>query len=100
MAFATYALSTSMCAGALDAAETIGGESCGIARGNLTQAPRGGRARLRLTRRRAFYGPKIDMHMTDSLGRSGNRHRQLDYSMPRRFELTYTGADNAEHTPV
>ncbi len=49
----------------------------------------------------AFYGPKIDMHMTDSLGRSWQLGTvQLDYSMPARFELSYTGADNAEHTPV
>jgi len=49
----------------------------------------------------AFYGPKIDLHVTDSLGRSWQLGTvQLDYSMPARFELTYTGADNAEHTPV
>ncbi|MDQ6776421.1 MAG: threonine--tRNA ligase [Actinomycetota bacterium] len=49
----------------------------------------------------AFYGPKIDLHMTDSLGRSWQLGTvQLDYNMPKRFELTYTGADNAEHTPV
>jgi threonyl-tRNA synthetase len=49
----------------------------------------------------AFYGPKIDMHMTDSLGRSWQLGTvQLDYSMPDRFGLTYTGADNQEHTPV
>ncbi len=49
----------------------------------------------------AFYGPKIDMHVTDSLGRSWQLGTvQLDYSMPARFELSYTGADNAEHTPV
>ena len=49
----------------------------------------------------AFYGPKIDMHMTDSLGRSWQLGTvQLDYSMPARFGLTYTGADNQEHTPV
>jgi threonyl-tRNA synthetase len=49
----------------------------------------------------AFYGPKIDMHMTDSLGRSWQLGTvQLDYSMPERFDLTYTGADNNEHTPV
>jgi threonyl-tRNA synthetase len=48
-----------------------------------------------------FYGPKIDIHMTDSLGRSWQLGTvQLDYNMPRRFGLTYTGADNAEHTPV
>jgi threonyl-tRNA synthetase len=49
----------------------------------------------------AFYGPKIDMHMTDSLGRSWQLGTvQLDYNMPARFELVYTGADNAEHRPV
>ncbi len=49
----------------------------------------------------AFYGPKIDMHMTDSLGRSWQLGTvQLDYNMPERFELSYTGADNAEHQPV
>jgi threonyl-tRNA synthetase len=49
----------------------------------------------------AFYGPKIDMHMTDSLGRSWQLGTvQLDYQMPDRFGLTYTGEDNQEHTPV
>jgi threonyl-tRNA synthetase len=49
----------------------------------------------------AFYGPKIDMHMTDSLGRSWQLGTvQLDYSMPQRFDLGYTGADNREHRPV
>jgi threonyl-tRNA synthetase len=49
----------------------------------------------------AFYGPKIDMHMTDSLGRSWQLGTcQLDYNMPARFGLSYTGADNAEHQPV
>ena len=49
----------------------------------------------------AFYGPKIDLHMTDSIGRSWQLGTvQLDYSMPERFELAYTGADNAEHRPV
>ncbi len=49
----------------------------------------------------AFYGPKIDLHMTDSIGRSWQLGTvQLDYSMPERFELLYTGADNAEHRPV
>jgi threonyl-tRNA synthetase len=49
----------------------------------------------------AFYGPKIDLHMTDSLGRSWQLGTvQLDYSMPERFDLVYTGADNAEHRPV
>jgi threonyl-tRNA synthetase len=49
----------------------------------------------------AFYGPKIDMHMRDSLGRSWQLGTvQLDYNLPERFDLTYTGADNAEHRPV
>jgi len=49
----------------------------------------------------AFYGPKIDLHMTDSIGRPWQLGTvQLDYSMPERFELSYTGADNADHRPV
>jgi len=49
----------------------------------------------------AFYGPKIDLHMTDSIGRSWQLGTvQLDHSMPERFELAYTGADNSEHPPV
>jgi threonyl-tRNA synthetase len=48
-----------------------------------------------------FYGPKIDLHMTDSIGRSWQLGTvQLDYQMPERFELEYTGADNADHRPV
>jgi threonyl-tRNA synthetase len=48
-----------------------------------------------------FYGPKIDVHMTDSLGRSWQMGTiQIDYQLPARFSLTYTGADNQEHTPV
>jgi threonyl-tRNA synthetase len=48
----------------------------------------------------AFYGPKIDLHMTDSLGRAWQMGTvQLDAQMPARFGLTYMGADNAEHTP-
>ena len=49
----------------------------------------------------AFYGPKIDAHITDAIGRSWQLGTvQLDYYMPERFELAYTGADNAEHRPV
>ena len=49
----------------------------------------------------AFYGPKIDLHMTDSIGRSWQLGTvQLDYYMPDRFELAYVGEDNAEHRPV
>jgi threonyl-tRNA synthetase len=49
----------------------------------------------------AFYGPKIDLHMTDSIGRSWQMGTiQLDYQMPERFDVTYTGEDNAEHRPA
>jgi threonyl-tRNA synthetase len=49
----------------------------------------------------AFYGPKIDMHVTDSMNRSWQLGTvQLDYQMPERFGLSYIGADNAEHRPV
>ena len=48
----------------------------------------------------AFYGPKIDLHMTDVLGRSWQMGTiQLDSQMPARFGLSYMGADNEEHTP-
>ena len=48
----------------------------------------------------AFYGPKIDLHMTDSLGRSWQMGTiQLDSQMPQRFGLSYMGADNREHVP-
>jgi len=48
-----------------------------------------------------FYGPKIDLHMQDALGRSWQMGTiQADAQMPRRFGLTYMGADNQEHTPV
>ena len=48
-----------------------------------------------------FYGPKIDLHMTDVLGRSWQMGTiQLDYQMPMQFGLTYMGADNREHHPV
>ena len=49
----------------------------------------------------AFYGPKIDFHITDALGRSWQCGTcQLDFFMPERFDLTYTAADNSEHAPV
>jgi threonyl-tRNA synthetase len=48
-----------------------------------------------------FYGPKIDLHMRDSIGRSWQLGTvQLDYQMPDRFGLEYTGADNEPHRPV
>jgi threonyl-tRNA synthetase len=49
----------------------------------------------------SFYGPKIDLHMTDALGRSWQLGTvQLDLQMPQRFGLVYQGADNVEHTPA
>jgi threonyl-tRNA synthetase len=48
-----------------------------------------------------FYGPKIDFHVTDALGRSWQCGTcQLDFQMPGRFELSYQGEDNADHRPV
>jgi threonyl-tRNA synthetase len=49
----------------------------------------------------AFYGPKIDVDVTDAIGRKWQCATiQLDYQMPARFGLKYIGADNAEHMPV
>jgi threonyl-tRNA synthetase len=49
----------------------------------------------------AFYGPKIDLDMADSLGRSWQLGTvQIDFQMPQRFGLTYAGDDNVEHTPA
>jgi threonyl-tRNA synthetase len=49
----------------------------------------------------AFYGPKIDFHVTDALGRSWQCGTcQLDFQMPERFDLYYTGADDAPYRPV
>ena len=49
----------------------------------------------------AFYGPKIDFDVTDALGRKWQCATiQLDYQLPRQFDLTYVGADNTEHRPV
>jgi threonyl-tRNA synthetase len=49
----------------------------------------------------AFYGPKIDFHVTDALGRSWQCGTcQLDFQMPERFDLAYVGADDASHRPV
>jgi threonyl-tRNA synthetase len=49
----------------------------------------------------AFYGPKIDFDVLDSIGRPWQLGTiQLDYSNPERFDLTYTGEDNAAHRPV
>ncbi|MDB5071340.1 MAG: threonyl-tRNA synthetase, partial [Candidatus Eremiobacteraeota bacterium] len=49
----------------------------------------------------AFYGPKIDFDVTDSIGRAWQLGTiQLDYSNPERFDLTYVGEDNTTHRPV
>jgi threonyl-tRNA synthetase len=49
----------------------------------------------------AFYGPKIDIYVTDAIGRKWQCATiQLDYMMPERFDLKYVGADNAEHRVV
>ncbi len=49
----------------------------------------------------AFYGPKLDFHVKDSLGRTWQCGTiQLDYQLPGRFKLEYTGSDGQKHTPV
>jgi threonyl-tRNA synthetase len=49
----------------------------------------------------AFYGPKLDFMIKDALGRSWQLGTiQVDYNLPERFDLTYTGADNLPHRPV
>jgi threonyl-tRNA synthetase len=49
----------------------------------------------------AFYGPKLDFHLQDSLGRTWQCGTiQLEFQMPERFDLTYIGADNQPHRPV
>ncbi len=49
----------------------------------------------------AFYGPKIDFHLEDCLGRSWQCSTvQLDFQMPEKFDLTYIGADGQKHRPV
>lgn len=49
----------------------------------------------------AFYGPKIDFHLEDCIGRTWQCGTiQLDFQLPERFDMTYIGADGAEHRPV
>ena len=49
----------------------------------------------------AFYGPKIDFHLEDSIGRTWQCGTiQLDFQMPQRFDLTYVGSDGEKHRPV
>lgn len=49
----------------------------------------------------AFYGPKIDFHLTDAIGRTWQCGTiQLDFQLPQRFELEYTGEDGQKHRPI
>ncbi|HBS58119.1 MAG TPA: threonine--tRNA ligase, partial [Firmicutes bacterium] len=49
----------------------------------------------------AFYGPKIDFHLRDSIGRTWQCGTvQLDFQMPEKFDLTYIGEDGQKHRPV
>ena len=49
----------------------------------------------------AFYGPKIDFHLEDSIGRTWQCGTiQLDFQLPQRFEAEYTGADGEKHRPI
>ena len=49
----------------------------------------------------AFYGPKLDFHLEDSIGRTWQCGTiQLDFQMPQRFDITYIGADGEKHRPV
>jgi len=49
----------------------------------------------------AFYGPKIDFHLEDSIGRTWQCGTiQLDFQMPQRFDLTYVGSDGEKHRPI
>ncbi len=49
----------------------------------------------------AFYGPKIDFHLEDSIGRTWQCGTiQLDFQLPQRFDLEYTGADGEKHRPI
>ena len=49
----------------------------------------------------AFYGPKIDFHLEDSIGRTWQCATiQLDFQMPERFDLSYVGSDNEKHRPT
>ena len=49
----------------------------------------------------AFYGPKLDFHLTDCIGRTWQCGTiQLDFQLPERFELEYTGSDGAKHRPI
>ena len=72
------------------------------AEGQLTQAlDSAGQAYVIAAGEGNFYGPKIDFHVVDAIGRNWQCATiQLDYQIPERFQLKYIGADNAEHRPV
>lgn len=49
----------------------------------------------------AFYGPKLDFHLRDSIGRTWQCGTiQLDFQLPQRFGIEYTGADGEKHRPI
>ena len=74
-----------------DNAERVLGEAIRMAGYEYTLAPGEG----------AFYGPKVEFHFRDAIGRSWQLGTvQMDQAMPGRFGLTYIGEDGAEHTPV
>ena len=79
------------------------GRGVGLRRGGARarRSPRRGSSTSTSEGEGSFYGPKIDLHMSDSLGRSWQLGTvQLDLQMPKRFGLAYQGDDNAEHTPA
>lgn len=60
-----------------------------------------GVAYARIEGEAAFYGPKIDVKVVDAIGRTWQLTTiQLDFNQPERFDLTYIGADNAQHRPI
>ncbi len=73
---------------------------CGSARGDAARRCSTG-CRTRPSREAAFYGPKIDVQIADSLGRESTLSTvQIDLYQPSRFDLEYTGPDEAKHRPV
>jgi threonyl-tRNA synthetase len=72
------------------------------AEGELTRALEASGRQFRVAAKEGnFYGPKIDFHIKDAIGRKWQCATiQLDYQIPQRFGLKYVGADNAQHQPV
>jgi threonyl-tRNA synthetase len=77
-------------------------EQWDLAEGALAEAlKRQGRAFEVTPGEGAFYGPKLEFHIEDAIGRSWQLGTiQVDYNMPERFELEFTGTDGAAHRPV